>query len=122
MIERVVRRIRATASNQLDFVIGVAEDLVTAQVQAFTVNDSTGVGGVQIGLDSTSAGSADNTYCAQGGTAGFNLSVQASYKGNPAVGRHTLVWLEIAQGVGANTWRGVNGDFQQSGIQGEVLG
>lgn len=121
-----IRQANGAAANQLDMVIGVSEDVVRAEVIAFFQNDTiNGGGAVGIGLDSTTAN-------ATGVLAGFGLQqvaatgtaqVSARWAGFPSVGKHTLVWLEVGNGTGAQSWFGDNNAplTQQSGIAGELF-
>lgn len=117
----------ANAANQLDFVIGVAEDLVSAQVKANARNDNAG-GGVNItvgiGLDATNAlaaGCINNS--ASSPAANFVFNPGAEWRGYPGIGRHVLTWVEHSVATGTTTWLGDNsGVLVQSGIHGEVRG
>lgn len=121
----VLRQARATATNQLDFVVGVQE----VEVEGYVIgnvsgNASSSWATVSIGEDSTSA--ADAGVIA-GSTltinSGFPYTPQAQLKKFTAVGRHTWVWLEAA-GAATTTWYGDNGGTQnlQSGIHGTIRG
>lgn len=120
------RQARATATNQLDYVQGVSEDQLAAAVTVSVSSDQT-IGlvrmSVGIGVDSTSANSAQ--LMSNGLNAGANMAyeVRAAYAGFPGVGRHTLVWLEKSSAAGTTTWNGTASDAAvQSGIQGEFIG
>lgn len=118
-----LRQARATATNQLDYIQGVVEDAVSAEVIANWSNDS--VAGtmsvsVGVGVDSTSVQSASfYTNDVNYGT-NFRTSTRATYRGFPGVGRHKLVWLEYSDAAGTTTWKGDNGGTMQSGISGEI--
>lgn len=118
------RQANASTANQLDYVQGVSEDAVTAEVIGVVISSTATfrAGNVGIGVDSTTANSAlirnqasvNNTFAG---------STSARYKGFPGVGRHTLVWLEQGGDTDTQTWYGDNGDvFTQTGIVGEYLG
>jgi hypothetical protein len=103
----------------LDYVQGLAEDEVEAQVLSAASNDTAiVVASVGIGVDSTTVNSASLT--GQNALAvSNNLTVVAFYKGYPGIGRHALVWLEqSAAGGGITTWV----SSSQSGMIGVVLG
>lgn len=118
----------ANTANQLDFVIGVTEDSVNAFVTAkattsgSTATRNTGSG---IGLDSTTVSSA-NTYLVGNTFASTNTVTSitwAKFDGLIAIGRHTLVWLELGAGSDTQTWVGDNGGTsQQTGISGSLMG
>lgn len=119
-----LRQANGAVANQLEFVIGVAEDLVSAEVYAFYSNSTAGVGAfVAIGLDSTSALA---TGClsisgANGGANYFSVATSA-VKLYPGVGRHFLAWLEYSAATGTTTWYGDNSVplLSQSGIHGQI--
>lgn len=122
------RQARATASNQLDYVVGQSENAVTAHVYGAVSNDTAAnVAAVGVGVDSTTVNSADVFFSAQtfqGATALIAFS-HAHYQGYPGIGRHTLVWLENpGSATGTTTWYGVGtgGTGYSNGIIGEVLG
>lgn len=111
------RQARADATNQIEFVCGVAEDMVSARVQCGFSNPSGAVGGsVGIGVDATNANSA-KVFGAWQSTGG-QLTL-AEYAG-AFVGRHYLAWLEYSAASGTTTWYG-SAAFLQSGITGKVL-
>lgn len=121
-----IRQARASTANQLDLVIGVSEDIVTAEVSAIVGNTNANVGVMAgIGLDSTTA----NATGFVGGlvetaVADITLSPKGSWKGFTGVGRHFLAWLEYSGATATTTWYGDGGDatLMQAGIHGEVLG
>lgn len=110
----------SSAANQLDTVIGVAEDgwsiTVVTDCSADTAGDEMRVA---IGLDSTSApatGAIFHEVQAQA-TPGSRLGLTASLRTIPAAGRHIAVWLE--SGTATMTCVGDNGGTNvQSGING----
>jgi hypothetical protein len=118
-----MRQARASAGNQLDYVVGVAADAVSAFFLCNASNSSGVVGAnVGIGVDSTST----NSATISGGVnirSDQQLELNAFYSGIPGLGRHYLAWLEYSQATGTTTWRGDGGttDLEQSGIFGEVL-
>lgn len=118
-----LRQANAATTNQLDFVVGVAEDEVEASVSAYFTGGAGTLAAVAIGLDSTSA--ADAACCiVPGVTNNDGAGVTAELKKIVAEGRHTLVWLEKGNATSTATWQGDNGatGFVQSGIHGRVMG
>lgn len=115
------RQARASVNNQLNFIIGVAEDIVTAFVQSmFSTSTSAFKSGyVGVGLDSTSANSAQTFVLGQANLSTGNGFPQAMYQDIVGVGRHALVWLEQGAGSAVQTWTGT-GNSMISGIQGEI--
>jgi hypothetical protein len=117
------RQARATATNQLDYVVGLSEDPVQAFVLAAVQNDTqTNASSVGVGVDSTTVSSA---LIAMGpGSAVANaqpLLAIAEYYGFPGIGRHTLVWLETpGSATGVTTWYGTT--FGNAGITGWGMG
>lgn len=120
----VFRQARATATNQLDFVLGVAEVPVEAYIVANVSGNAAGFPmWVAIGEDSTTTADAGSLNT---GMYTFNTGVptpiMAQLKKYPAVGRHTWVWLEKASAA-IVTWYGDNAaDGTQSGIHGVIQG
>jgi hypothetical protein len=116
----VYRQANGSAANQLDFLIGLVEDSVTAFLQASganaSVTDSVAVG---IGLDSTTTpiGLRGFAPCGNDG-----CTLTAAYDGLPGGGRHTLAWLELS-GSATTSWKGQGaGPFLvQTGITGRLM-
>lgn len=113
----------ANAANQLDFIVGLSEDVVDA-ISTNVVFNSTSTSRATrsgIGLDSTTVNSA--TLSQQAGCTSTQVGVMfANYHAMIAVGRHTLVWLEYGGGSDTQTWRGDNAGTMQSGIIGTLWG
>jgi hypothetical protein len=118
------RQANANAANQLDFVVGVQENPVKANVWGTASNSGAGATmTVGVGLDSTTVNSAD-TYPLN--TISTNPTVvTAQLEVFTGIGRHILAWLEASQASGTTTWWGLNaGALAQSkaGIGGELWG
>lgn len=120
-----IRQANGSILNQLDFVIGVQEDSVYAQV--ITCNStSTGTARATltgIGLDSTTVNSAQIvSNCLALNAAGLNSI--ATYEQTIAPGRHILTWLEKGAGIDTQVWFGLNaaGGNMKSGISGCLWG
>lgn len=119
------RQANANAANQLDFVLGVAEDAVFAHASTSARNGTAQQEAyVGIGLDSTSANSATlmpNANIFFSGT--HHVALNAEYIGTPSAGRHYLAWLEIdVTATGTTTWLGDNGGITLSRIHGMMKG
>lgn len=116
------RQARAQATNQLDCIRGVDEDIVFVQVVSAAANTGASVSvGNAIGLDSTTTPVAGSVFgCAQTGAgANANNSLSATYNDLPGVGRHFFAWLERSAASGTTTWLG-SATYQISGITGIV--
>lgn len=115
------RQARATATNQLDLLIGVSEDPVSVIVSATVTNSQAGVSlGLGIGLDSTSANAAGTLYQQPSSDNGTATATRATWTGYITLGRHVITWLEYSQALGTTTWYGdAGGTTLQSGITGE---
>lgn len=117
------RQANAAAANKVEFVIGVQEDNVRAEVRAGAVNSGPGaLAAVGIGLDSTTTNSAQLLNAKHINSTGYVNWLSAKYQGQPAAGYHYLAWLEYSETTGTTTWYGDNGipTYLQSGITAEV--
>jgi hypothetical protein len=116
-----LRRANDSAANQVEAVIGVAEDAVSVHVASSMTNSSgtSRAGCVGVGVNSTSVNSAINAYSYANSST--RVPVMAHYVGIPAVGLTSFWWLEAGDGTDTQTWYGDNGvTLIQSGITGEV--
>lgn len=119
-----IRQANNNAANQLDILVGLDEDEVSAAVVAFGYNSTIGNGlQVLIGLDSTTAmvsGCYTNSITAP--VSSYRIPLMAEWRGYSGIGRHTLTWLEVADAGGTATWEGDSGQpaSRQSGIHGEI--
>lgn len=119
-----LRQANAATTNQLNFVIGVSEDAVSANVQVVAANSGSTTYLVAVGLDSITAKA---TGCVNSFTtassAGVSQTLTASVTTFPGVGFHYLSWLEYSTASGTTTWYGdnANSGLFQSGIYGELL-
>lgn len=119
------RQANANTANQLDCVIGVAEDSVFVYVHSTesSSNATTGYSGIGIGFSSTTVNSAITTVMSVSGASVGTVSHHSQYNGVLPIGRNFLVWLEKGEGANTQTWRGTNGaTYLQSGIQGYLRG
>jgi len=117
------RQANANAANQLDFVVGIQESPVKAEVLVSVFN----AGGIQaevgIGIDSTTVNSADLAPFIT--TIASPIIATAKFEGFPGIGRHILTWLEQSVAAGTTTWEGNNAGAlltTHSGIAGELWG
>lgn len=109
-----------STANRFEVVRGLDEDAASATV-VVTVNTSATITvGPGIGLDSTTANSAQiyGGFCVNGAFS----QLQSDYRGCPGPGYHYLQWIEYSTASGSTTWYGDNGSaFWQSGMVGEVV-
>lgn len=116
----------ASAANQLEYVQGVSEDPVWAEVNHIAAQSgANGQVHAGVGVDSTTVNSGVINILSYDSTAGVYLVPRSYYEGFPGVGRHLLAWLEYsATTTGTTTWYGDNGNtvLAQSGIVGQVIG
>jgi hypothetical protein len=105
-----IRQARATATNQVEVVIGVSEDPVvldvTATVTQVTATNNAAIG---IGLDSTTTFAANQSVQVASMPAGVNAVLRAQYRGWPGIGRHVLSWNEVAFTTVTTTFWGTSG-------------
>lgn len=113
-----LRQVNASSANQVDFVIGIDEDAVTAVAG----HEAEGTAGVivttAIGLDSTSAvASGCLVMPARLNTSSYIHPCFAHWDGRPGIGKHFLAWLERSTATGTTTWHGtVSSTSVQSGL------
>ncbi len=104
-------------------IVGGVDDLeVRADVHgiAFNATNSATVG-VGVGLNSTNTNSAQILRGVQCNSGLTRVNCEAKYKGTPAIGWNSFVWLEISQAVGTTTWSGDQGlTYWQTGLDGWV--
>ena len=121
------RQANASTANQFDFIIGVAEVPLNAELKVQGYNSSADVATyVGLGLDSTTAPTSGNfTTCnpASSPSAGQEFALSSAYSGYPAAGRHYLAWLENSTASGTMTWDGdAGGSKRNSGMTGVIDG
>lgn len=121
------RQARATATNQVDAVIGVAEVWIDLTVSASFANAGAVNCAVAIGLDSTTAPAGNQVITVGIGGVGSGAGASnARYVAYPSVGRHYFAWLENSTAVGATTWYSAAAAAlavsNQSGIIGSIDG
>lgn len=117
------RQANASTSNQLNFVVGVAEDMIEAVSNIHITNNAGGVNAAAgVGLNSTTVNSAQTW----GGTSTAANTVgqgRCAYRGIPVAGRNYMAWLERTEASGTTTFYGdVGGSSIQTGIVGSMRG
>lgn len=116
-----LRQANADATNQLDVVNCIDEDMVEATVSTSAHNSTSSVmATVAVGLDSTSAAATGSVGPDENISAGGNnpLGIFARFVGHVGIGRHRLVWLERSTASGTTTWDGTGGTGTDTGLQG----
>jgi hypothetical protein len=115
-----IRQANANTANQLNFLQGVAEDDVEANVIVQFSNSGAAGSTVQVGvgLDATNAFSGLTSLVSNG--SGFTSVASGAYRGIPAAGRHFASWNEWSSANPSTTWVGTSGNAA-SGIQGSVM-
>ena len=114
-----LRQANNSTANQLDMVIGVSEDIVSAIARHTFDADAASTVSMGIGLDSTTARATGNYWGDYNtSTSSYIKFMYSTYDGFPGIGRHYLTWLESG-GTGGDFY----GDIQSlNGISGEVRG
>lgn len=115
------RQANAATTNQVDFVIGVAEDPYFVNVHGAANNSGANQFAVAVGVNSTSVPS--GLY--GDGQSSTESIVIGTHKAFPAIGRTFLAWIEWSRAAGTTTWLGVQNAATgqvQSGIQAEIRG
>ena len=112
-----------TNTNQLNFVVGVSEDEVTAINQQVTYNTTAGsLRRNGIGLDSTTAFAASclpGVAVSQGGDT-YWVQLVSTYSGLPGIGKHVIYPIEYSSTAGSTIWAGDASD--PSGVQSGIRG
>jgi hypothetical protein len=102
-----LRQAGNSGSNQVEVVVGLAEDALQLSVLAAATNSAGGATvGVSIGLDSTTAAATGVLMTTVAAASSTRLTPQASLTTVPAIGRHYYAWLEYSDATGTTTWYG----------------
>lgn len=113
------RQANGATANKVEYVQGLSEEPLWA-VAVAQLAATTAAGSMGVGVDSTSADSAQlNT---EGGNHAGSLTVYARYDGWPGIGYHYLAWLEYRR-TGTVTIQGDGGEANgntQSGLSAGV--
>ncbi len=116
-----IRQAQASANYQVDVMVGLQEEILTADLLVNSTNSTISIGrAVGVGYDSTTAFTGENS-----GTINTVASIQSSLSAQlahqPGIGRHFYSWNETSVATGACTFTGsgvVAGFNQQSGMRG----
>lgn len=117
------RQARATATNQVAFVVGLLESQVVLTVNASAQNNNAGIGyAAGIGINSTTVPAAFQQTFSD--TVNVNYGMTATATHIPIVGYSFDAWLEISAATATTTWVGsgttLGGTGYTSGLQGEI--
>ncbi len=123
-----VRQANANTANQINFFIGVSEDVLSANVVSFcTANGTNPEADVGLTLDGITFHSNTNATWQQAlMSTGSLISValNATYNGYPGIGQHYLAWVESTGGTSARFYGyigGTGGDTYKNGIMGSIM-
>lgn len=120
------RQANNATANQVEFMLGVAEDMMRLDVGAITQNDTGGAAvGNAIGLDSTTTPTTGTGRPAvvQIKTGSEIVNNVGNFETMPAIGYHFAALLERSEAVGNTTWYSQSSIFglgEQTGIVGWV--
>ena len=109
------------ANYQVNFVIGLVEDNITATVQTTVDAPSGAYGSIGMGLNSTSLSS--NCTVSFYGSYNISVPITSSYSGYAQLGINYLIWLEFSYGGTTSFFAqqgGSSNAYAQSGIFGVV--
>lgn len=100
------RQANANSANQLDFILGVAEDLVSATLLVNASNSTSTSRNPFFGmmLDGTTTTDCEAGFVTT--SAGFYAGQAISRHYTVAAGRHYIAWLEYGGGTDTQTWYG----------------
>jgi len=120
------RQFNNQAGNQIDCVVGWAEDPVQAWTQGlFNSSSSLAHAAVGVGINSATVNSAQLYVGGKGETGSIHkISIQAQYRGFLALGRTYLTAIERSDATGTTTFYGDNAatGLMAAGIMGTVKG
>lgn len=114
------RQANASSANQLNFVLGVSEDSVSADIGVSYSNSTANVQIViGLGLDSTSSPNMTQTkQLMYSQVSGILVGAYCRTQQIVSAGRHYISWLEYSAATGTTTWYGAG----NSGMIGVVRG
>lgn len=122
------RQVNATATNQVEAVIGWTEDPVTLRAMMQAYNSNAGVYlSTAVGQDSTTVPTPSTQVVIAMTTpvANYYVNCESELTTYPAVGYHYWAWLERSGAIGTSTWfgdAGGDGSTIQTGLAGSLKG
>lgn len=117
------RQANGTPTNQIDFICGVPEDVVTCRLFAAASSSGTVRNvGSNIGIDSATVPGAQQLTA--GTCSNTTIANNSAYYQSTFTGRHFLAWLEYGAGADTTTWYGTKNTatFLNSGLTGNIKG
>ena len=111
-----LRQANGNAANQLNFLLGLSEDAVSATLSAVVANSTATIRYVYsaIGLDSTGVALLPTVHITTAPATGGYTALAPSTTLMVSPGRHYLAWLESGAGTDTQTWIG-NGECGLTG-------
>lgn len=100
------RQANGAAANQLNFIIGVSEDIVSAQVGINAYSSGTGQRTVNVGIGLNSTTTTSSTAAVKGNctNAAGGSYPWAAFDNYTPEGLNRLVWLESGAGIDSQVW------------------
>lgn len=114
-----IRQARATATNQVEAMVGVQEVDIDLTLHSAAADTAGGAMAVGIGEDSTTTFATGAGSFKKGSDIG---TMTARLVKKPAIGFHTYSWNEWAAGVGTGNWYGSQGDSTPAGVASGLRG
>jgi hypothetical protein len=113
------RQARASAGNQNSFLVGLAEDTVSASYAARCVTTSglNAAGGTGIGLNSAAAYSFSSSIFMNGSASSIHVGTTNSGLWNAPIGWNTVYALENSDGSASNTFNGASNNALSVGVR-----
>jgi hypothetical protein len=115
------RQANNSAANQVDFVIGLSEDVVRVRAEAAVSNNTSAIVAITaVGLNRSNADDSTTSGPSRADTVTARRN-EAEYLGFPGIGRHFITWVEWSTATGTTTWFGADSGNAHHGLSGEVL-
>ena len=115
------RQARASTSNQVNVVVGVAESIISLSVvNRVSVSGSGQSAQIAFGEDSTTTVATESTIAQNNYADNSSPTLIAQLTKPPAAGHHYYVWLESGWGSGTQTWKGTSDPYRRAGITGFI--
>lgn len=115
------RAANGSSANKVEYVCGVLEDPVRAVVRGIAVTGTGIAGAFGIGVDSSTANSAQ-TFVEASLAAANPMTIGAEYSGYPGIGYHYLHWIEYRRAGTVTFWGDGGVADSQSGMHASMMG